>query len=244
MPRLRTRRATGVRLQGTGTVGARRDRQAYGHDPGPLPRVGHHRGRDGISPRSAADPRSGETDVTGQCRRAAGVDPGRPGHSPYSGGRGLARLHRRDLFLITRAVRARPHPSPRSLPRDRVIQRDTVYSGRILQRPDFWDRVPGSGVADGWCPMPATFPRGGRGAVAAPARAPLVAHAPTPPGIPPTLGCTTRLHHPRAYFAWSAFTFSASVMNSSGLVILLYELQSRTGAGGSEKGSRRAMPVR
>ena len=29
-----------------------------------------------------------------------------------------------------------------------------------------------------------------------------------------------------------------------GLVILLYELQSRTGAGGSEKGSRRAMPVR
>ena len=30
----------------------------------------------------------------------------------------------------------------------------------------------------------------------------------------------------------------------SGLVILLYELQSRIGAGGSEKGSRRAMPVR
>ena len=117
--------------------------------PVPLPRVGHPRGRDGISPRSAADPRSGETDVTGQCRRAAGVDPGRLGHSPYSGGRGLARLHRRDLFLITRAVRARPHPSPRSLPRDRVIQRDTVYSGRILQRPDFWDRVPGSGVAEG-----------------------------------------------------------------------------------------------
>ena len=61
-------------------------------------------------------------------------------------------LHRRDLFLITRAVRARPHPSPRSLPRDRLIQRDTLYSGRILQRPDFWDRVPGSGVADGWWP--------------------------------------------------------------------------------------------
>ena len=117
--------------------------------------------------------------------------------------------------LITRAVRARPHPSPRSLPRDRVIQRDTVYSGRILQRPDFWDRVPGSGVADGWCPMPATFPRGGRGAVAAPARAPLVAHAPTPPGIPPHPGVHHPLRHPRAYFAWSAFTFSASVMNSS-----------------------------
>ena len=29
-----------------------------------------------------------------------------------------------------------------------------------------------------------------------------------------------------------------------GLVILLYKLLSRTGAGGSEKGSRRAMPVR
>ena len=29
-----------------------------------------------------------------------------------------------------------------------------------------------------------------------------------------------------------------------GLVILLYKLMSRTGAGGSEKGSRRAMPVR
>ena len=32
--------------------------------------------------------------------------------------------------------------------------------------------------------------------------------------------------------------------NLSGLVILLYKLLSRTGAGGSEKGSRRAMPVR
>ena len=31
---------------------------------------------------------------------------------------------------------------------------------------------------------------------------------------------------------------------TSGLVILLYKLLSRTGAGGSEKGSRRAMPVR
>ena len=30
----------------------------------------------------------------------------------------------------------------------------------------------------------------------------------------------------------------------TGLVILLYKLLSRTGAGGSEKGSRRAMPVR
>ena len=34
------------------------------------------------------------------------------------------------------------------------------------------------------------------------------------------------------------------MLDMSGLVILLYELQSRTGAGGSEKGSRRAMPVR
>ena len=31
---------------------------------------------------------------------------------------------------------------------------------------------------------------------------------------------------------------------SRGLVILLYKLLSRTGAGGSEKGSRRAVPVR
>ena len=30
----------------------------------------------------------------------------------------------------------------------------------------------------------------------------------------------------------------------TGLVILLYKLMSRTGAGGSEKGSRRAVPVR
>ena len=36
----------------------------------------------------------------------------------------------------------------------------------------------------------------------------------------------------------------ADVVRGWGLVILLYELQSRTGAGGSEKGSRRAMPVR
>ena len=49
-----------------------------------------------------------------------------------------------DSFLNRLAMLARP--------RDRVIQRDTVYSGRILQRPDFWDRVPGSGVADGWWP--------------------------------------------------------------------------------------------
>ena len=32
--------------------------------------------------------------------------------------------------------------------------------------------------------------------------------------------------------------------DSRGLVILLYKLLSRTGAGGSEKGSRRAVPVR
>ena len=31
---------------------------------------------------------------------------------------------------------------------------------------------------------------------------------------------------------------------AAGLVILLYKLLSRTGAGGSEKGSRRAVPVR
>ena len=36
----------------------------------------------------------------------------------------------------------------------------------------------------------------------------------------------------------------AESANLLGLVILLYELQSRIGAGGSEKGSRRAMPVR
>ena len=37
---------------------------------------------------------------------------------------------------------------------------------------------------------------------------------------------------------------SARGLAHLGLVSLLYELQSRTGAGGSEKGSRRAMPVR
>ena len=42
-------------------------------------------------------------------------------------------------------------------------------------------------------------------------------------------------------FAWGE-PFSAFIRG--GLVILLYELQSRIGAGGSEKGSRRAMPVR
>ena len=34
------------------------------------------------------------------------------------------------------------------------------------------------------------------------------------------------------------------VWPNGGLVILLYKLMSRTGAGGSEKGSRRAVPVR
>ena len=36
----------------------------------------------------------------------------------------------------------------------------------------------------------------------------------------------------------------ALTLQMGGLVILLYKLLSRTGAGGSEKGSRRAMPVR
>ena len=40
MPRLRTRRTAGLRVQRAGAIGARRDRQAYGHDPGPLPRGG------------------------------------------------------------------------------------------------------------------------------------------------------------------------------------------------------------
>ena len=35
-----------------------------------------------------------------------------------------------------------------------------------------------------------------------------------------------------------------SLVEISGLVILLYKSLSRTGAGGSEKGRRRAMPVR
>ena len=37
---------------------------------------------------------------------------------------------------------------------------------------------------------------------------------------------------------------SAMLSRATGLVILLYKLLSRTGAGGSEKGSRRAVPVR
>ena len=43
------------------------------------------------------------------------------------------------------------------------------------------------------------------------------------------------LNNERMLRSWAAF---------AGLVILLYKLLSRTGVGGSEKGSRRAVPVR
>ena len=41
-----------------------------------------------------------------------------------------------------------------------------------------------------------------------------------------------------------AYAPYADLVWCEGLVILLYKMLSRTGAGGSEKGSRRAMPVR
>ena len=47
----------------------------------------------------------------------------------------------------------------------------------------------------------------------------------------------------RYHFGFSPFIRNL-VIEVRGLVILLYKLLSRTGAGGSEKGSRRAMPVR
>ena len=50
MPRLRTRRAAGLRLQGAGATGARTGRRANGPHPGPLPRVGPPGGRDDVAP--------------------------------------------------------------------------------------------------------------------------------------------------------------------------------------------------
>ena len=112
----------------------RRDRQAYGHDPGPLPRVDILAAVTAFHPDPPLTRDQRETDVRrDNPRRAAGVDPGRPGHSPYSGGRGLVRLHRiRDPLMIavgrradstpttTTSVTARPRCSHRCRHRPRL----------------------------------------------------------------------------------------------------------------------------
>ena len=59
------------------------------HDFGSVLRVGYLGGHDGVAPRSAAESRPSETDEAGQCRRGAGVDPGRPGYWPGAGWRVL-----------------------------------------------------------------------------------------------------------------------------------------------------------